>query len=289
MIGEARAMGAISVVNALACGKGTTVAVKLPTTARVELLEHEGGWRVGMNGRRAAPALAVLTAKAAVRATGRDPRSYSGSIDTWTAAPVGVGLKTSSSSSVAIVLAVLSALGERLGPADVLKCSASASLAAGVSVTGATDDAASCLIGGVNSADNATGRVVSSARLGTPKPVMIRVPKAKSRRGDVPLARVRQFSQLAASIFETGARGKLWEAMTLNGLLYSTIYGYSPYESFEAVREGALGSGLSGTGPATAAVFNGRDEMEPLAARWGSDGATLIRTETSDRGASLGP
>lgn len=276
-------------VNALASGKGATVAVKLPTSARVEVHERRGTWRATVNDRPVKSALAARTAETAIRMIGRDPGTYSGSIDTSISAPVGVGLKTSSSSSVAIALAVLSAFGERLPqPAGVLRCSASASLAAGVSATGAMDDAASCLMGGANFVDNTSGKVLSSVRLGAPRPVLIHVRQGRSRRSEVPVAQVRRFAALASSIFETGRQGRLWKAMTLNGLLYSTIYGYPPYRSLEALGAGALGSGLSGTGPAVAAVFDDRDEMESLADRWASDGATLIRTETSDGGATLG-
>ncbi len=289
MMGEATAMGAVSVVNALACGKGATVAVRLPTSARIEVNEHRGGWRVTMNGRQVKPALAMQTVMAAIRMIGRDPKEYSGSVVTKTSAPVGVGLKTSSSSSVAIALAVLSAFGEKPRRAtDVLRCSASASLAAGVSVTGAMDDAASCLVGGANFVDNSSGRLLSAVRLGSPKPVLIRVPTGRSKRSNVRLSYVKRFSDLATSIFETAKQGHLWKAMTLNGLLYSTIYGYSPYTSLNALGAGALGSGLSGTGPAVAAVFDDRNQMESLASVWSNDAAALIRTETCDGGAVLG-
>jgi len=265
------------------------VAVNLPTSARVAVEEHRGRWRVTMNGKTTESTFAALTAEAAIRLLGRNPASYSGTIDTTTSTPVGVGLKTSSSSSVAIILALFSAFREKPRRAlDVLRCSASASIAAGVSVTGAMDDAASCFMGGANFVDNASGKVFSSFRVGVPKQVLIRVPPIRSRRSAVPLAYAKRFSGLAASIFETGRQGRLWKAMTLNGLLYSAIYGYPQRESIDALRVGALGSGLSGTGPAVAAVFDGRDEMESLVGIWDSGGATLIRTETSDGGAVIG-
>ncbi len=136
--------------------------------------------------------------------------------------------------------------------------------------------------------DNTAGRVLSSVRLGVPKLVLIRVSRGRSRRPKVPIAYVRRFSKLAASVFETGRQGRIWKAMTLNGFLYSAIYHYSPYESLDALGAGALGAGLSGTGPAVAAVFARRKEMESLASLWEGDEVKLIKTETSDGGAQLG-
>ena len=289
MIGEARTMGAISIVNAVASGKGASLAVRLPALAKLEVKERKGGWRVAMNGRRVMHSLAVLTARRAIATLGEDPSGFSGSIQTTTSVPVGVGLKTSSSASVAITLAVFSAFGRNAYSArDVLKCSSSSSLEAGVSVTGAMDDAASCLMGGVNFADNSAGRVLSSARLGSPKPVLIRIPGSGSRRGGVPAGYVRRFSREAESIFETGREGRVWKAMILNGLLYSTIYGYPPDDALEALEANALGAGLSGTGPAVGAVFDDRRDADQLARRWAEGGAKLIRTETCDEGATIG-
>jgi shikimate kinase len=289
MMGQAKTMGAISVVNAIACGKGGSLAVKLPTFANVEVKEKQGGWLVALNGRRLNSPLAVQTVQRAIRKLGEDPRAYSGSINTTTSVPIGVGLKTSSSSSTAIALATFSAFGKSSYEVqDVLECSASASLAAGASVTGAIDDAASCLLGGANFADNSTKRILSSIHLGNPMTVLIRVPPIKSRRTLAGLNYVRKFSKIAESIFTMGREGRIWKAMTLNGLLYCSIYGYQPSDSLEALEEGALGASLSGTGPAVAAVLDGHDGSEKLAELWKEGGAKVIRTETTDRGATIG-
>lgn len=287
-MGTAKAMGAISVVNAIACGKGVTVSVKLPTSAKVELKEERGSWRVSFDGKKSASGLALQTVRRAIKKIGRDPESYSGSIQTTTSTPIGVGLKTSSSSSVAIALATFSAFGmTSYKPSDILECSVSASLAAGVSVTGALDDAASSLLGGANFADNSQRRILSSARLGRPLNVVIKVPESESRRALVSVGAVRKFSKIAESIFRMGMDGNIWKAMTLNGLLYSSIYGYPSSDALRALEAGAVGAGLSGTGPAVAAVFDGQGDAKRLARLWEEGGARVIRTETSDGGATI--
>ena len=276
-------------VNAIASGKGATVSVELPTTARVEINEERGGWNVFMNGRKQRSSLAMEAIRGSIKICGKDPARYSGSVETTTSAAAGVGLKTSSSSSVAIILAVLSALGvSSYEPEEVARCSASSTLAAGVSVTGAMDDAASCLLGGMNFADNSGMKIVSSAPVGRRLPVIITVPPRKSRRASVEVNYVRRFSKISQSIFSLGRQGKIWKAMTLNGLLYCSIYGYPPIDALQAMEGGALGAGLSGTGPAVAAVFEDRKEAEQLARVWEEGGSKVIRTETSDGGATFG-
>ncbi len=282
-------MGAITLVNAIASGKGATVSVELPTTARVEINEERGGWNVFMNGRKQRSSLAMEAIQGSIKICGKDPARYSGSVETTTSAAAGVGLKTSSSSSVAVILAVLSALGvSSYEPEEVARCSASSALAAGVSVTGAMDDAASCLLGGMNFADNSGMKIVSSAPVGRRLPVIITVPPRKSRRASVEVNYVRRFSKISQSIFSLGRQGKIWKAMTLNGLLYCSIYGYPPIDALQAMEGGALGAGLSGTGPAVAAVFEDRKEAEQLARVWEEGGSKVIRTETSDGGATFG-
>jgi shikimate kinase len=282
-------MGAISIVNAVASGRGASLAVKLPTFARVEAAEGKGYWTVIRNGRHLKSPLAVNTVTNAISMLGMDPEKYGGTVTTWSKVPSGVGLKTSSSSSVAIALATLVAFGEHTYDADeVLRCSASSSLAAGVSLTGAYDDAASCLMGGVNFADNSARKVISSSRLGRTLKVLVKIPGGRSRRNLVRKTYLRKFSGVADSIFLTGKGGKTWKAMTLNGLLYSSIYGYPPHDAVRALSANALGAGLSGTGPAVAAVFNRERDLQLLAKDWGEGGATLIKTETSNGGAVLG-
>ena len=282
-------MGAITLVNAIASGKGATVSVELPTTARVEINEERGGWNVFMNGRKQRSSLAMEAIQGSIKICGKDPARYSGSVETTTSAAAGVGLKTSSSSSVAVILAVLSALGvSSYEPEEVARCSASSALAAGVSVTGAMDDAASCLLGGMNFADNSGMKIVSSAPVGRRLPVIITVPPRKSRRASVEVNYVRRFSKISQSIFSLGRQGKIWKAMTLNGLLYCSIYGYPPIDALQAMEGGALGAGLSGTGPAVAAVFEDRKDAKRLARVWEEGGSKVIRTETSDGGATFG-
>ncbi|MCL4355443.1 MAG: shikimate kinase [Nitrososphaerota archaeon] len=289
MIGRATAMGAVSVVNAIASGRGASLAVDLPTTARVTIREERGGWTESTNGSPATSTLLQRTVRNAIRILGENPERYSGRVETETSAPVGVGLKTSSSSSVAAALATFSAFGRPdYEPKEVLECSVSASLASGTSITGAMDDAAACLLGGGVLTNNRSNHIVATVRLGTPLVVLIRVPHDGSRRASVRTAEIRRFAKLADSAFDQAMRGGIWKAMILNGLLYSAIYGYPNSDAFEALESGALGAGLSGTGPAVACVFDDAAKADRLESNWKEDGGVTIRTETCNGGATIG-
>jgi shikimate kinase len=55
-------------------------------------------------------------------------------------------------------------------------------------------------------------------------------------------------------VFNQALNGYYWEALTLNGLLYSSILGYDNRPAIDALEAGAVASGLSGKGPAVVAV-----------------------------------
>jgi shikimate kinase len=288
MRGAAVASGAISLVNAIASGRGATVGVDLKTEARVEVTDGKGRWEIEVNGERTKSKLVVESVRAALRTSGVDPEALHGYAETTTSIPLGVGLKGSSSASVAVTMAVFDALGRRGASGEsVLGCSVGASLASGVSITGALDDAASCFFGGVNLADNTISRVLSSNRLTEKMEVVIRVPAEKSRRPMLKLGEARMLARAADSLVELCERGDYWAAMTLNGLMYSGLLGYKLGAGIEALRLGALGSGLSGTGPSIAAVFDSRRSraVGKIVDAWSGDGASVIRTTTSNAGA----
>jgi shikimate kinase len=282
---KAITFGAVSVVNAIASGKGATASVKLTTEAEVEMDRTPGGWDVSVNGKRSNSSLAIETARRAIRSAGDDPAAFSGKIMTASSVPIGVGLKTSSSSSTAIALAVFAAMGQKaFDPKKALDCSVEASLASGASVTGALDDAAGCLLGGLNMTDNLGRKIVSSKLFDKKFKVVIKVPKTKSRRDSVDPQFIRKFGGLTDLFFEMSLRGDHWRAMVLNGMAYSSILKYDPFPALRAVELGALGAGLSGTGPAVAAVFDPSREAEidALTKDWASDGSMVIETETNN-------
>ncbi len=247
--------------------------------------EDKGKWDVIVNGEPAEYDLPSEVARQTLIASKLDPRKYRGTIEVRSDIPIGVGLKSSSSASIAISLAVVDALGKDDINVDmVLACSARASLRSRVSITGALDDAASCLLGGVNMVDNLRLKLIRSKPIGRKLKVLIRIPHQKSRRESMDLVRVKKLGRVCDSLFSMSLGGSYWEAMTLNGLVYSYLLGYPTWPAVQAIEFGALGAGLSGTGPAIAAVFDAsqRNGADQLRGAWSSDGSVVLETNTNN-------
>jgi shikimate kinase len=87
--------------------------VRLTTRAEVRIDRGRGRWQVKVNGKNSQSKLAIQTVKMVLKQFGREPERFEGQVSTRTEIPVGVGLKSSSTSSVAIALATLASLGEK--------------------------------------------------------------------------------------------------------------------------------------------------------------------------------
>ncbi len=135
MIGRGEACGAVTVVNAIAAGRGCAVGVDLQTWAEVELSPGEGV-AVRMEGLPEEPSALVELCVSQVLE--RFSVRRKATVRTGSQIPVSRGLKSSSAAANAVILATLDALGERMDDMEVLRMNARASMEAGVSVTGAS-------------------------------------------------------------------------------------------------------------------------------------------------------
>ncbi len=93
----------------------------------------------------------------------------------------------------------------------------------------------------------------------------------------------------ASETFERSLRGDRWRSMTANGLLYSSLMGYDSGMAMEAIEMGADGAGLSGTGPALAAVFSSASRApQKLREEWAADGSLVIEADGNNTQGRLG-
>lgn len=261
----ARVNGAITVVNAIASWKGAAIGVNFEVIAEARPYD---GIRVAPDTKLVREAASLALKR--VGGGGADVRVNS-------EIPMGWGLKSSSAVANAVVLSIM-ALHGRQDLMEALKISVEAARRAGVTVTGALDDSAASMLGGFVMTDNRRDELLMRAPI-EERDVLILLPEGESPRpsASVDASKLKSFSRLADSIFAL-LPGRIWEVMTLNGLLYSQLLGYDPSPSLEAVRLGALAAGLSGTGPAVAAVCGTCDDVEEL---WSSLGRVLRRRITN--------
>jgi shikimate kinase len=215
-------------------------------------------------------------------------KKYHGEVETSSNIPNSVGLKSSSAATNSIALATVSALGEKPLDMDVLKIGMEATVESGLSLTGAFDDAYASYFGGGVVADNEKKIVEKILELPGNLQIFVLVPTERSVR--VPLdpsknSAIRTISELAYSQVR---KGKIWDALTLNGLAFSSILGNDQRPSLYAIQAGAYGAGLSGKGPAIAAVTNTAN-AEKVRETLASFGGQLIETRPNFTKAAIEP
>lgn len=251
MSAEAAAFGAVTIVNAIATGKGAAFGIDLWTKARVKLT-NDGviETRILDDDKEG-----TMLAERCVRGVfGHFGTSKLGAkVETNSNIPIARGLKSSSVAGNAIVLATLAALHKRLKPDDILELVVNASLQAKVSVTGAFDDAAASLYGNVVVTDNMTRTVLRTYPV-EDYSVLLLVPPEKAYTADADLRQIKTVAKQVEIAHEQALAGKYWDAMTLNGLIYSHVLKLPADVIVESLAAGALAAGISGKGPSYAFV-----------------------------------
>lgn len=248
--------GAISIVNAIATGKGSALGISLKVTAEVELQKGHGlRFITGRNGDRL---IKNIIQKTIPKET---IESNMISIRVDSEIPIGYGLKSSSAVSNAIVLACSQiAREEDINDNTILEVAALSSLEAKVSLTGAYDDATACYFGGFTVTDNYSRRLIRKERAPENLYAIIILPSSTTR-GDV--RKLRNLSDLFIDAFRFAESGQYWKAMKLNGVLASAALSSSYAPAMAAMEHGALSASISGNGPSIAAVGN-EDAIEPI-------------------------
>lgn len=251
MSGEAVAHGAVTIVNALATGKGAAFGIDLWTKAKVDLTGDAMIEVRILNDEEEKTLLAEKCVRTVFNHFG--VRELGARVKTESNIPIARGLKSSSVAANAIVLATLAALEKDLKPDKVLNLAVDASLEAKVSVTGAFDDAAASLYGNVIVTDNSRRKVLRTFPIDE-YCVLLLVPPEKAYTAEVDLTKIRTIAKQVETAHNLAFEGNYWNAMTLNGLIYSHVLRLSTDVIIDSLEAGALAAGISGKGPAYAFV-----------------------------------
>ena len=251
--GQAIAHGAVTILNAFATGKGGALGIDLWTRAHVALREGSGeiiGTELDSKDQNK---LSVTVARRIIEHFGCRER-VSGKVTTKSNIPLAVGLKSSSAAANAVALATASALGENVDDDALLGIGIEASMECGTSLTGAYDDSYASYHGGAVITDNELRKVQKIIKLPRNVEILILVPERKRFTGSLDRSRFSSIRSISEIAYEQALRGKIWDALTLNGLAVSAVLGEDPSPALSAIQAGALGSGLTGKGPALVAV-----------------------------------
>ena len=260
MKGRGVSHGAATIVNAIAHGKGAAFGIDLSTTAEVNLSQGNG---VDVELQDNEDPILAIRCVENVLAEYAPDEELGANVRTESNIPVSRGLKSSSAAANAVVLATLDALSVDLDPLAAIRIGTRSAVEAGVSVTGAFDDATASLMGGVVVTDNRSEKILRMDRLPDSMKVLIHVPEFRIRKGSLPLERIRALAPVAKTAFDLAMEGEYYWALTLNGICYSAALNLDQELAMEAMQKGAVAAGVSGTGPATV-ILVGEEMVEEV-------------------------
>ncbi|HLN89047.1 MAG TPA: shikimate kinase [Candidatus Binatia bacterium] len=267
MTGKAVAIahGAATVVNAIAIGKGAAFGVDLWTKAEVKLTNEP---RVITAEITSDPKESTLLIEKTVRRVLQRfnlEKSFGAKVKTNSNIPIAKGLKSSSAAANATALAATAALGKTLDDLETVKIGVEAAFDANVTVTGAFDDACASYFGGLVISDNNKRELITQLSLPNDLTVLFHVPPKKAYTSNSDVNRLKTIKPLVEIAFEKALDGKVWEALTLNGLIYSSASNFNTSIAIDALASGAVAAGLCGKGPAVTAVVP-NDKVESVKA-----------------------
>jgi len=279
MKGEASAPGAATVVNAIATYNGCAFAVGLRTGATVELERGESG----TEGETDVDADTALIEQCVESTLERFDVSAGGTVRTETELPPKSGLKSSSAAANATVLATLDAIGETeaVEPLEAALVGVEAARDVGVTVTGALDDAAASMLGGVVLTDNSRDELLHREEFD--KDTVLYLPDERAASAETDVERSRLIAPVIKRAFAMARDGDYADAMTTNGLGYCAALGRDPSPAVDALAH-AEGAGLSGTGPSYVAIGT---QLSEVIKDWEQLEGKTLTPETDNTGASV--
>ncbi|NUC74927.1 shikimate kinase [Haloterrigena sp. SYSU A558-1] len=285
MDGRAVAPAAGTVLNALATGTGSAFAIDLETTATVELTD-DGEIDAEIAGQPDADTTLIercvaMTLAEHADAAGLDASTVGARVRTDSEVPMAAGLKSSSAAANATVLATLDALeiADTVDRIDACRLGVRAARDAGVTATGAFDDASASMLGGVTVTDNATDELL--ARETVDWDALVYTPPEQSFSADADISACERVAPMAELVADLALDGRYGEAMTVNGFAFSAALEFPTGPMIDVMPEVA-GVSLSGTGPSYVAVGD-RSTLEAVRDRWDDrDGTTRLLTTRTD-------
>jgi shikimate kinase len=280
LIGEASAPGAATIINAIATLKGSAFAVDLRTRATVELEEGASG----VEGDTDVDVDTTLIETCVEKTAERVGVEAGGGVETETDIPPESGLKSSSAAANATVLATLDAIDaeDTLEPLEAALVGVEAAREAGVTITGALDDAAASMLGGVVLTDNSADELLRREEFD--RSVAVYVPDERAASASTDVERSELVAPVVERAFEMARDGDYADAMTTNGLAYCAALRRDASPAVDALAH-ADGAGLSGTGPSFAAIGD-RRQVSEVAKEWEGLDGRVLELETDSRGAS---
>jgi shikimate kinase len=269
--------GAVSIVNAIATGRGSSLGISLKVVAEIEIEKGQG---LRIQGKKGNNLVTSVIHNALPRNVLADNFL---SISIESEIPSGYGLKSSSAVSNALALACNKIINEDINDYTVLDIAVRSSLDAKVTITGAYDDASACYFGGIVLTNNRTNKLLRRERAPDDVYAIIFLPKNPSR-GNV--HKLAALSDLFSEALNLAERREYWKAMKLNGVLTSVILGTNYQTVLTAFEKGALAASTSGNGPSVAALAY-KEEVESIKSVFSKSSYDILVSKLNNQKASV--
>ncbi len=279
--------GAATIINAMATGKGAAFGIGLETKAVVELNDSgEFTARIRSHPKESTK-LIEISARKVIEHFGLN---YGARIETESDIPIARGLKSSSTAANSVVLATANALlnsGNKIQFDDqlLINLGVDAAVEAGVTITGAFDDASASYFGGFVVTDNEKRKILRAGEMESSLKVLLFVPKKKTYTAEIDKERTKILSKEIEIAWDEALKGNLYTAMTLNGILYSAIFRQDSEIALSAISAGAIAAGLSGKGPAVVALT--REDSGRIKDAWKEFKGDIIETTINNEKARI--
>jgi len=247
-IAKATIHGAISIVNAIATGKGAALGISKKVNVEMET-SYGKGVIIEVENKSMSSRLINKVIEKIVTKNELSKTKLKVSLDTEI--PTGYGLKSSSAISTAVAMACAKLFKPNMNDTEILNAGVKASIETKVSLTGAYDDACACYYGGFVVTDNYKKKLIRSEKCLNHVSAVIFIPKSR-KRGNV--KKLKTLSADFEQAWNLAKKSDYWNAMNLNGIATSTILSSEPEIILKLIENGAIGASVSGNGPSIAAI-----------------------------------
>ena len=250
----AKVYGAVSIVNAIATGKGSTLGID--TFVETTLTKKDGkGIHITSENKTISSRLINKLIENMIPKKILDNTKLE--LDFKSNIPTGYGLKSSSAISSAVVLSCAKAFGKTMSDEEILKLGAKTSIQTKVSITGAYDDACACHFGGFNVTDNSKMKLLNRELAPKELQAIIFLPKSR-KRGN--LKKLKNFKNAFEQSWRLAKNSDYWNAAILNGIATTSILNSEPNLIMKLMERGARCATISGNGPSVMAIVDKKNK-----------------------------
>ena len=250
----------------MATGFGAAVGISLK--AQVELSVDEGSGIVFSNGSGNKLVLKIIK-----DLIPNIPRKNLLTVKITSDIPQGYGLKSSSAVSNALALACTGLMEKNISEQTILDTAINASIYSKTTITAGYADSTACYYGGFVVTNNYERKLLRQEKTQGDLFVIIFLP-SDPRRGNI--SELKLLSNLYYEAYKLASVGQYWNAMTLNGMITSSILSNNYIPVKHCLSNGAIAAGMSGNGPAITAVCDAKHVRNIEKALSEFEGNTLV-------------